>query len=162
MFCSNFSFTIFSLMFFSLFSKVFADILEIYELPKIYNEIPKYCQKPVLTIIIYQTNSMSQRHQALELYMPLLTLLKMCPRILRTLLALNFKKILGKTFVLKLVSKESFVLSLFCTINLAHVLEINIFGIDYSNLRHLKKSLIVLQVRTFKNYNKCTPAFKDY
>ena len=44
MFCSNFSFTIFSLMFFPLLPKVFADILKIYELPKIYNNVPKYCQ----------------------------------------------------------------------------------------------------------------------
>ena len=33
MFCSNFSFTIFLQMFFPLFSKVFTDILKIYELP---------------------------------------------------------------------------------------------------------------------------------
>ena len=35
-------------------------ILKIYELPKINNTIPKYCQTHVLTIIIYQANSMSQ------------------------------------------------------------------------------------------------------
>ena len=38
----------------------FANILKIDELPKIYYKIPKYCQTPVLTIVIYQTNSMSQ------------------------------------------------------------------------------------------------------
>ena len=53
MFCSRFSFTIFLLMFFPLCSKVFIDILKIYELPKINNTIPKYCQTLVLTIIIY-------------------------------------------------------------------------------------------------------------
>ena len=41
MFCSKFSFTIFLLMFFPLFSKVFTNILKIYELPKIYNRILK-------------------------------------------------------------------------------------------------------------------------
>ena len=60
LFCSKFRFTIFSLMFFPLFSKVFTNILKIYELPKINNTIPKYCQTHVLTIIIYQANSMSQ------------------------------------------------------------------------------------------------------
>ena len=42
-------------MFFPLFSKVFTDILKIYELPQIYNKIPKYCQTLALTTIIYQT-----------------------------------------------------------------------------------------------------------
>ena len=60
MFCFKFSFTIFLLMFFPLCSKVFTNILKIYELPKINNTIPKYCQTHVLTIIIYQANSMSQ------------------------------------------------------------------------------------------------------
>ena len=67
MFYSNFSFTIFSLMFFPLFSKVFTDILNIYELPKIYNKIPKYCQTLAL-IIVSQINSMSQLHLVFELY----------------------------------------------------------------------------------------------
>ena len=31
-------------MLFLLFSKVFTDILKIYELPKVYNKISKYCQ----------------------------------------------------------------------------------------------------------------------
>ena len=68
MFCSKFSFTIFLLMFFPLCSKVFTNILKIYELPKINNTIPKYCQTLLLTIIIYQANSMSQLHLASELY----------------------------------------------------------------------------------------------
>ena len=67
MFCSKFSFTIASLMFFPLFSKVFTNILKIYELPKINNMIPKYCRILVLTIIIYQANSMSQLHLGSEL-----------------------------------------------------------------------------------------------
>ena len=67
MFCSKFSFKIF-LLFFSLCSKVFTNILKIYELPKINNTIPKYCQTLLLTIIIYQANSMSQLHLASELY----------------------------------------------------------------------------------------------
>ena len=64
MLCFKFSFTIFLLMFFPLFSKVFTNILKIYELPKIYNKI----LKKLLTIIIYQVNSMSQLHLASELY----------------------------------------------------------------------------------------------
>ena len=63
-FCLKFSFTIFSLMFLPLFSKVVTNILKIYELPKIYNKI----LKKLLTIIIYQVNSMSQLHLASELY----------------------------------------------------------------------------------------------
>ena len=51
-------------------------------------------------------------------------------------------------------------LSLFFTLNFAYVLEINIFGRDYSNLRHLKKKRVMgLQVRAFKNYNKLAPAY---
>ena len=61
-------YNIFTIMFFPLFSKFFTDILKIYELPKIYNKKPKYCQTLVLTIIIYQANSMSQLHRAFELY----------------------------------------------------------------------------------------------
>ena len=56
--CSNFSFTTFSLMFFPLFSKVFTNILKIYELPKIHNKIPNYTQTLVLTTITYQSNSL--------------------------------------------------------------------------------------------------------
>ena len=55
-------------MFFPLFLKVFTDILKIYELSKRYNKIPKYFLTLVLTIIIYQTNSISQIHLAFELY----------------------------------------------------------------------------------------------
>ena len=54
MFCFKFSFTIFLPMFFSFFSNVFTNILKIYELLKINNTIPKYCQTFVLTKIIYQ------------------------------------------------------------------------------------------------------------
>ena len=52
-----------------LFPKVFTDILKIYELPKIYNKIPKYYQGLALTIMVYQVSSMSQLHLALELYL---------------------------------------------------------------------------------------------
>ena len=91
LFCSKFSFTIFLVMFFPLCPKVFADILKIYELPKINNTIPKYCQTHVWTIIIYQANSMSQLHLA-SVFIPLLTLLKTCPCKQRIFLALNLKK----------------------------------------------------------------------
>ena len=50
-----------------IFSKVFTDILKVYELLKMYNKIPKYCQTLVLTIIIYQVNSTSQLHLRFEL-----------------------------------------------------------------------------------------------
>ena len=52
----------------SITSKVFTDILKTYELPKIYNKIPKYCQALLVTIIIYQAIFISQLHLALELY----------------------------------------------------------------------------------------------
>ena len=68
MFCSKFSFTIFSLISFPLCLKFFINILKIYELPKKSNTIPKYCQTHVLTIIIYQANSISQLQLASELY----------------------------------------------------------------------------------------------
>ena len=57
MFWANFIFTIFSLVFVPLFSKDFTDILRIYELRKIYNKMPKYCKKLVLTIITYEASS---------------------------------------------------------------------------------------------------------
>ena len=51
-----------------IFIFVLTNILKIYELPKIINMVPKYCQTLVLTIIIYQANSMSQLHLASEIY----------------------------------------------------------------------------------------------
>ena len=68
MFCSNFRLAIFSLMFFPLFYTIHTDILKIYELPEINDEVPKCCQTVILTMIIYQANSMSQLHLAFELY----------------------------------------------------------------------------------------------
>ena len=68
MFCSKFSFTIILLRLFPLCSKVFINNLKIYELLKINISIAKYCQTLVLTIIIYQVNSMSQLQLASELY----------------------------------------------------------------------------------------------
>ena len=55
-------------MFSPLFSKVFTDILKIYEPPKIYNKISKYWQTLALAIIIFQANSISQLHLAFQLY----------------------------------------------------------------------------------------------
>ena len=49
-------------IFANVLSKVFTDILKIYELAKICNKKPKYCQTLVLTIIIYKANSISQLH----------------------------------------------------------------------------------------------------
>ena len=51
-------------IFINVLSIIFTNILEIYELPKIYNKI----FKKLFTIIIYQVNSMSQLHLASELY----------------------------------------------------------------------------------------------
>ena len=80
MFCTNFSFAIFSLMFFPLCLKVFSDILKIYELPKINNKISKYCPNSCL----------NKDHLPVQFYIrtssgfwtiPLLSLLKMCSRV---------------------------------------------------------------------------------
>ena len=64
LFCFKFSFTIFLLMLFPLFSNVFPNILKVYEVTKIYNKI----LEKLFTIIIYQVNSMLQFHLASELY----------------------------------------------------------------------------------------------
>ena len=61
-FSFKFNLTIFLLMFLPLFSNVSTKILKIYELPKICNKI----LKQLLTIIIYQVNSMPQLHLASE------------------------------------------------------------------------------------------------
>ena len=63
-FSFKFSFTVFLLILFPLFSMNFTNILNIYELPKIYNKI----LKKLFTIIIYQVNSTLQLHMASELY----------------------------------------------------------------------------------------------
>ena len=57
MFYSNFSFTMFSLMIFPLFSKIFTSVLIIYETTKIHNKIPTYNKMLVLTITIYQCSA---------------------------------------------------------------------------------------------------------
>ena len=49
-------------------SKVFTDMLNIYEIPKMYYKKPKYSQTLALIIIVYNANSMSQLHLAFELY----------------------------------------------------------------------------------------------
>ena len=83
-------------MFFPLFSKFFTDILKIYEQPKKYNIIPKYFQILVLTIIIYQTNSIPQLH--LLLNYATTDFIENVPLGQGTFLALNFKKVLGRIF----------------------------------------------------------------
>ena len=84
-------------MFFPLFSKVFTNILKIYELPKI-NNIPKYYQTIFLTIIIYQANSMSQLHLASEIYPFIENVLLGAKDSLGT----KLKKILGGIFFKKI------------------------------------------------------------
>ena len=78
-FRSNFNLATFSLMFFPLFSKVFTDILKIYELLKIKTKIPKY----------YPNTFLNNNHLSGSFYVQtssdfwtirLLTLLKMCRR----------------------------------------------------------------------------------
>ena len=93
-FCSRFSFTIFLLMLFPLRSKIFTNILKAYELPKINNMIPKYCQTLVLTISIYQANSMSQLHLASELY----SFIENVPLGAKDSSGTKLKKILGRIF----------------------------------------------------------------
>ena len=116
MFYLNFSFTIFSLMFFSLFWKVFIDILKIYALSKVQNKIPNifryfilYFKKHLfyLTMIIYQANSVPPTAPDFFI-IPLLTLLKMCPRAQGTFLIINFRKIIGRTYFLNILPKEHF------------------------------------------------------
>ena len=68
MFCYNFSFRIFSLMFSPLFSKVLTNILKIYELPKVHNKTPEYRQTLVSRRIIYRANSVPQQNLTFELY----------------------------------------------------------------------------------------------
>ena len=82
-------------IFTNVLSKIFTDILKIYELPKIYNKSPKYCQTFALAIIIYQAYVATSSS---FWTIPLLTSLKMCPREESTPLALNFKKIPGRIF----------------------------------------------------------------
>ena len=120
--------------------------------------------------------------------MPLITLLKMYPRGQRTALALDLKKknassdIFLKYSAKRVLSLWHQMLPLFSTINLVYVLKIDISGRDYSNfpkvlisskysrfivenrdniwcnLMHLKKSVMGLQVRAFKNCSKWTLA----
>ena len=58
------------------------------------------------------------------------------------------------TFSKNVVPKESFsveqTLSLFSTVKLANLLEIITFGRDCSNLRHVEKIVMILQVRALK------------
>ena len=56
MICSNFDFTIFSLILFPYFPKVFTSILKVDEILKIYHKVP-YCQLLVLATISYHANS---------------------------------------------------------------------------------------------------------
>ena len=77
LFCFKFSFTIFLLVFFPLFSKFSTNILEIYEIAEIYN-----IHKKLFTIIIYLFNSVTTSSG-------FQTLLKIYTWGQRTLLALN-------------------------------------------------------------------------
>ena len=65
---------------------------------------------------------------------------------------LNLKIILGRTFFLKYsLKRDPFFVS-------APVLEINIVGRNYLNLRHSEKCVMGLQNIAFKNCNTWTPA----
>ena len=52
-------------------------------------------------------------------------------------------------------------LSLFSTINLAYIQEINIFENNYSNLRHLKKSNGLKFLRIARNGHQLTKTAED-
>ena len=96
MFCFTFSFTVFLLMLFPLFSKGFINILKIYELPKTYNKI----LKNLFAIIIDQVNSMWQLH--------LLNFIENVQLGAKDFFGTNLKKTLGRIFFLKnVVPKES-------------------------------------------------------
>ena len=103
---------------------------------------------------------------------PLLTLLKMCPRGQRALLTLNLKKnprydiflkkcsgkrVLWKRVqIWKISSKDinlQYIYAMFIVENRDNI---------WCNLMHLKISVMGLQVRIFKNCSKWTPAYKDY
>ena len=123
-------------MFLPLSLEVFTDILKIYELPKIYNKTPKYWQALSVTKIIYEVPTSSGFWA-----IPQLTLLKMSPKGQRIILGLNLKKYPCYDIFLKRSTKRVLfllhqMLSLFATINFVYVLEINIFGEDYSNLNN--------------------------
>ena len=55
-------------MFVLLLHKISTDTLKIYDMPNIYNKIPKYCKTRLVTITIYQANFMFQLYLAFELY----------------------------------------------------------------------------------------------
>ena len=93
-------------IFTNVFFIIFTDILKIYELIKIYNKIPKYCQKLFLTIIIYQAKYYVKISSGLRT-IPLLILLKMCSWGQKTLSVLDKKKILGTIFSLKMQCQKS-------------------------------------------------------
>ena len=132
MFCSNFNFTI--------FSKVFTDILKIYELHKIYYKIP-YCQILVLTIIIYQANSVPTSSGFVTI--PLLTLLKLCPRMQRTLLAITLKKNPRQDIYLKCSAKKVlFCYIRYCPYSLQQAL--HMYWILISNLNNLSQPRILI------------------
>ena len=108
MFCSNFNFTIFSLIFFPLFPKVFTGILKIYELFKIYYKI-HYCHMLVLTIIIYQANSVPTSW--ILNYAPI-NFVKNIPQNAKDSFGTNFKKNSRQDIYLKSSAKKV----LFCCI----------------------------------------------
>ena len=99
-------------MFFPLLSNVFTNILKIYELPKIYNKIPKYCQTLALTIIIYQIPS---KFIWLLNYIPMNFIENLALPAKDSFDSKFLKEILGRIFFLKnVVPKESFVCCIGC------------------------------------------------
>ena len=81
MFWSNFSFTIFLLMSFPWFFRVFTDILKTYEI------LPNTCRNNIHLLHQFYVPTASGFWTILRL-----TLFKRCPRAQRTFLAQNFKK----------------------------------------------------------------------
>ena len=124
MFCFEFSFTIFSWMFFPLFSKFFTNILKVDELPEIYNKI----LKNLFIIIIHQINSLSQIDLASEL-------IENVQLETKDSFGTKRKKFLVGYFLKTFSAKRALfllhqMLSLFSAINPVYVLGIHIFGRD--------------------------------
>ena len=167
-------------MFFPIFSNVFTNILKIYELPKIYNK---------LTIIIYQVNSMSQLHLASEISWKCTLGGKrfFWHEIKKTLGRIFFFFFFWKCSAKhSFFFVASDVVRILC--NKPCILDINIFGKNgiiqiwiifskdintqclckivknwdniWCSLMHLYKSIMRLQIPTFKNCNKWIPVYK--
>ena len=127
MFCSNFNFTMFSLIFFPFFPKVFTSILKIYELLKIYHKIP-YCQ--IYTCL--NNNELQGQfcpNFIWRLNYTSISFVENMPQDANYSFGTKLKQNPRQDISLKCSAKSLFllhqILSLFSTINLVYVLNIN-------------------------------------